>query len=75
VVIVTPYLVRPVSTQLATPVDGYRVPNDLQRDFGGQSFSGVSGRREPTAIQAAPVPAPAPGVTGGGAAPTPGFKM
>jgi len=47
------------------------VPNDLQRDFGGQTYSGVSGRREPTAIQAGPAPAPA----GGGAAPAPGFKM
>jgi pilus assembly protein CpaC len=71
VVIVTPYLVRPVSTQLATPVDGYRVPNDLQRDFGGQSYSGVSGSRQPTAISAPAVPAPA----GGGAAPAPGFKL
>jgi pilus assembly protein CpaC len=71
VVIVTPYLVRPVSTQMATPVDGYRVPNDLQRDFGGQSYSGVSGRREPTAISAPAAPAPA----GGGAAPAPGFKL
>jgi pilus assembly protein CpaC len=71
VVIVTPYLVRPVSTQLATPVDGYRVPNDLQRDFGGQSYSGVSGSRQPTAISAPAVPPPA----GGGAAPAPGFKL
>ena len=70
VVVVTPYLVRPVSGQLATPVDGYRVPNDLQRDFGGQSFSGVSGSREPTAVQTT-LPAPA----GGGTAVAPGFKM
>jgi pilus assembly protein CpaC len=56
---------------MATPVDGYRVPNDLQRDFGGQSYSGVSGRREPTAISAPAAPAPA----GGGAAPAPGFKL
>jgi len=71
VVIVTPYLVRPVSGQLATPVDGYRVPNDLQRDFGGQSFSGVTGGREPTAIQAPAQAAP----SGAGTAPAPGFKM
>jgi len=71
VVIVTPYLVRPVSGQLATPVDGYRVPNDLQRDFGGQSFSGVTGSREPTAIQAPAQAAP----SGAGTAPAPGFKM
>jgi pilus assembly protein CpaC len=67
VVIVTPYLVRPVSGQLATPADGYRAPGDLQRVFLGQGAGGVSGSREPTAI-AAPVPtAPA------GAAP--GFKL
>ena len=70
VVIVTPYLVRPVSGQLATPVDGYRVPNDIQRDFGGQTFTGVSGSRAPVAI-----PAPAPAVPAGGGAPAPGFKL
>jgi pilus assembly protein CpaC len=69
VVIVTPYLVRPVSGQLATPIDGYRVPNDAQRDFLGQTFTGRSGSQTPTAIQSAPV---AP-VTGGAAAP--GFKL
>lgn len=62
VVIVTPYLVRPVSGQLSTPVDGYRVPSDIQRDFGGQTFTGASGARAPTAVPAA-------------AAPAPGFKM
>ena len=31
VVIVTPYLVRPVSTQLALPTDGYRSPTDAER--------------------------------------------
>ena len=69
VVIVTPYLVRPVSTQMATPVDGLRVPDDVQRDFLGQTFTGQSGSRTPTAVQA-PVAAP---VTGGVAAP--GFKL
>ena len=70
VVIVTPYLVRPVSGQLATPIDGYRVPNDIQRDFLGQSYTGVSGTRTPTAV---PAPASAaPGVSGSAA---PGFKM
>lgn len=67
VVIVTPYLSRPVSGQLATPIDGYRVPNDIQRDFGGQSYEGVSGKVTPTAIAAPASPA------GGSAAP--GFKM
>jgi pilus assembly protein CpaC len=69
VVIVTPYLVRPVSTQLATPVDGHRVPDDVQRDFLGQSFTGKTGSVQPTAIQTTPV---AP-VTGAVAAP--GFKL
>jgi pilus assembly protein CpaC len=69
VVIVTPYLVRPVSGQLATPIDGYRSPNDLVRDIGGQTFSGVSGDHAPTAIAAPALPAPA-----GGAVPAPGFR-
>jgi pilus assembly protein CpaC len=69
VVIVTPYLVRPVSGQLATPIDGYRVPNDGRRDFLGQTFTGTNGAVQPTAIQG---PAPAP-VTGAVAAP--GFKL
>jgi pilus assembly protein CpaC len=69
VVIVTPYLVRPVSNQMATPVDGYHVPNDVQRDFGGQTFIGQSGTTAPTAVQAVPA---AP-MTGAVAAP--GFKL
>lgn len=67
VVIVTPYLVKPVSGQLATPIDGYRVPNDIERDFLGQTYKGVSGARAPTAIAA---PAVAGAVTA-----APGFKM
>jgi pilus assembly protein CpaC len=67
VVIVTPYLTKPVSGQLATPIDGYRVPNDIQRDLGGQSFEGVN-HPTPTAVVAQPLPA-----AGGSAAP--GFKM
>jgi pilus assembly protein CpaC len=70
VIIVTPYLVRPVSGQLATPVDGYRAPDDLQRDFLGQSYSGKNGAVTPTAVQA---PAPAP-VAVGGAVAAPGFR-
>ncbi|NUQ18062.1 MAG: type II and III secretion system protein family protein [Sphingomonas sp.] len=71
VVVVTPYLVRPVSGQLATPIDGYRVPNDGRRDFLGQTFTGKSGAVQPTAIQA---PAPAP-VTGAVAVAAPGFRL
>jgi pilus assembly protein CpaC len=73
VVVVTPYLVRPVSGQLATPIDGYRSPNDIQRDWGGQTFTGVSGHLDPTAVTVPSGPAPAPAMGGGSAAP--GFKM
>jgi pilus assembly protein CpaC len=68
VVFVTPYLVKPVSTQMATPIDGYRNPNDIERDWLGQTFKGVSGKVDPTAVPAASA-APT------GAAPAPGFKM
>ncbi len=35
-IIVTPYLVQPSSTRLATPVDGFQVPNDYDRIVKGQ---------------------------------------
>jgi pilus assembly protein CpaC len=66
VIIVTPYLVRPVSGQLALPTDGYRAPTDVQRVLEGQTFVGPPrGRRVVT---------PAP-IAGGAAAATPGFKL
>ncbi|MGH6658383.1 MAG: type II and III secretion system protein family protein, partial [Sphingomicrobium sp.] len=71
VVIVTPYLVRPVSGQMATPVDGYRTPDDTARDFMGQTFQGVSGSTQPTAISAPASTVPA----GAGTAVAPGFKL
>ncbi|WP_309601806.1 type II and III secretion system protein family protein [Sphingomonas sp.] len=61
VIIVTPYLVRPVSGQLATPVDGYRAPTDGERVFLNKTYSGTSARP----VAAAPGAAPA----------APGFKM
>jgi pilus assembly protein CpaC len=65
VIIVTPYLVRPVSGQLALPTDGYRAPSDVEQALEGQTFMGPGrGRRV----------APAP-VAGGAAAATPGFKL
>ena len=69
VIIVTPFLVRPVSGQLALPTDGYRAPNMGQMVIEGQSFTGVSGAR--------PAPASAaPAVTGSSAATAnPGFKL
>ena len=69
VIIVTPYLVRPVSTQLASPTRGYRMPTDAETVLEGQNFKGVSGAP-------ARLPAPAPGmVTGAAATAAPGFKL
>jgi pilus assembly protein CpaC len=73
VIIVTPYLVRPVNGKLATPVDGYRSPNEGTGVLEGQLFNGVSGPR-PTAAR------PAPGLSAASAgasaaAPAPGFKL
>src|SRR4051812_26194405 len=67
VVIVTPYLVRPVSGQLATPTSGYRATTDVEQVMEGQTFKGVSG-------SPARLPAPAPAIVGGAAA-APGFKL
>ena len=51
-IIVTPYLVRPVSGPLASPTNGYRAPTDVQQVLEGQTFKGVNG---------SPVRVPAPG--------------
>ena len=69
VIIVTPYLVRPVSGRMALPTDGYRAPTAAEQTFLGQTFTGQSGR--------APVvrPAPAPAIGGGAVAASPGFKL
>ena len=42
VIIVTPYLVRPVSGQIALPTDGYRMPDDADRGLRRPDFTGVS---------------------------------
>ena len=70
VIVVTPYLVRPVSTQLATPADGYRAPDDVKRNFLGQSYSGKNGFVQPTAVPAPAVAAPVAGPVA-----APGFKL
>jgi pilus assembly protein CpaC len=72
VIVVTPYLVRPVSNQIALPTNGYRSPTSVQQVLEGQSYTGVSG--------AAPQPASAaPAMTGSAAATaapaSPGFKL
>lgn len=69
VIIVTPYLVRPVSDHLATPVDGYRAPTDAQQFFESKTFTGVSG---PAPVATAPAPA----IVGTSAvSAAPGFKL
>jgi len=68
VIVVTPYLVRPVSNQLALPTDGLRMPSDPVRVIEGQTYSG-QGR------PAASAPAPAPAFGGAAAAAAPGFKL
>jgi pilus assembly protein CpaC len=70
VIIVTPYLVRPVSNQLALPTDGYRTPTMGDMFVNGQSYRGVSGA-------AANAPAPAPAISGAAntATASPGFKL
>jgi pilus assembly protein CpaC len=69
VIVVTPYLVRPVSGRLALPTDGYRAPSDATRVWEGQPYSS-QGR--------VPAVRPAPGPAFGGAAAAtaaPGFKL
>jgi pilus assembly protein CpaC len=68
VIVVTPYLVRPVSHQLALPSNGYRAPTDVELNIEGQTFKGPKGPRP-----AAPVPAP--GMAGAAAVAAPGFKF
>ncbi|HET7817188.1 MAG TPA: type II and III secretion system protein family protein [Sphingomicrobium sp.] len=70
VIIVTPYLVRPVSHQLALPTDGYRAPSDAVRNWEGQTYSSQGRPAAP-----APAPAPAFGTAGSSAAAAPGFKL
>jgi pilus assembly protein CpaC len=70
VIVVTPYLVRPVSGQLALPSNGYRAPTHPQQVIEGQNFIGVSGQ--------SPAPgSPAPAITGASSAAvaSPGFKL
>ena len=59
VIIVTPYLVKPVSAnQIALPTDGYKAPTDAERLLGSQSFSGKSGQERPVPKSATPVTQP-----------------
>src|SRR5690606_17415846 len=73
VIVVTPYLVRPVSnpSQIALPTDGYRSANDPQRVLLGQEHDGRTGeeRPEPRAAQPRTVTPGMDGVVTGSAAP------
>jgi len=62
VIVVTPYLVRPVSNpnQIALPTDGFRNPDEAQRLLIGQDNAGRSGEQRP-----GPTVAPARTVTPG----------
>lgn len=80
VIIVTPYLVKPVNArEIALPTDGYRNADDGQRILGNQMHAGESGAARPT-----PQPAPPTTVTPdrvatraarGGKAAAPGFSF
>ena len=63
VIIVTPYLVRPISnpSQVALPTDGYRNPDEAQRLLVGQDNAGVSGEARPGPT-AAPTRTVTPGI-------------
>lgn len=75
VIVVTPYLVRPVSGRLALPTDGYRAPTAGEQTWLGQSYMGQSG---PAPVMVTPGPAIS-GTSAATAAPAtaaaPGFKM
>ncbi len=55
VIVVTPYLVKPVSAnQIALPTDGYHSPNDAEGFLLGQTFKGKSGQKRPMPSAGAP---------------------
>ncbi|HEX3862231.1 MAG TPA: type II and III secretion system protein family protein [Stellaceae bacterium] len=65
VIIVTPYLVKPTVTSLATPVDGYIAPHDAQQIISGGTYR-----------QTLPGPAKGPvGAGGRGLVGTAGFRL
>lgn len=60
VIVVTPYLVRPVSDhKIALPTDGYRDATDGQRILLDQQSDGQSGKRHAKPVATPPVTAPA----------------
>ncbi|MEO0500369.1 MAG: type II and III secretion system protein family protein [Pseudomonadota bacterium] len=72
VIIITPYLVKPVNGRLALPTDGLRAPSDAERWLLGRTYaSSDKPIPETNATYAPPTAAPA---AGSGAA-APGFSM
>jgi pilus assembly protein CpaC len=71
VIIVTPYLVKPVSdSQIALPTDGFRDANDAQRVLIGRDHDSRTGEQRPGPT-VAPDQNAAPGVTPAAATPAP----
>jgi pilus assembly protein CpaC len=83
VIIVTPYLVKPVdANELKLPTDGFQAPNDIQRVLGNMENDGKSGATPPQPHLAEPPPpaAPAASPRAGGkhsanTPATPGFSL
>jgi len=50
VIIVTPYVVRPVNTQLASPTDGFSAPHDSERILFGASHRSTPTGPKPTML-------------------------
>lgn len=71
VIIVTPYLVKPVSAnQIALPTDGFKAATDVERVLLGKSHSGNSGEQRPAPTMAPPATIITPSV-GASATPSP----
>ncbi|MDH7637510.1 type II and III secretion system protein family protein [Sphingomonas oryzagri] len=67
VIVVTPYLVKPVSdSKIALPTDGYRMGTDAQEVLLDQHSDSVSGKKRPKPVATPPVTQPAvgPGFSG-----------
>jgi pilus assembly protein CpaC len=50
VIIVTPYIVRPSPTALATPLDGFAPPNDVERIFPGGTMRRSTRPGQPSSV-------------------------
>lgn len=71
VIIVTPYLVTPVSAgQIKLPTDGVMNPTELERFLLGKSMSGKSGAKRPVPRLGSPVTVPASAVLEGATPPS-----